>query len=175
MATQLEWRAHGLSHDYGEETEGTQRRRLPSRSLRDVVSQAPSKWSTQGGLGVAQLRVSGNSICWYTENFHPQKAVPRRNQYSSGLMLRPNSRTKIYTKALKVFLLAIHSHLYSFASRFYFFKTMWRISSNSRHLLLISCNSHNLFYISIGCLNLASVQYLSVQFSRLRPNQTLVS
>ena len=33
---------------------------------------------------------------------------------------RPNSWTKSRTKALRVFLLAIHSHLYSFALRFLF-------------------------------------------------------
>ncbi len=35
---------------------------------------------------------------------------------------RPNSWTEIQTKLLRVFLHAIHSHLYSFALRFYFFK-----------------------------------------------------
>jgi hypothetical protein len=47
---------------------------------------------------------------------------------------------KIHTKVLRVFLLAIHSHLYYF--------TPVSISSNSRNLLCISSNPPNLLHIS---------------------------
>jgi hypothetical protein len=49
---------------------------------------------------------------------------------------------EIQTKVFRVFLLAIHSHLYSFALEI-------SISSNSRNLLRIFSNSRNLLGISI--------------------------
>jgi hypothetical protein len=46
---------------------------------------------------------------------------------------------EIQTKILRVFLLAIHSHLYSFALRFYFFKLTQPLTVSTIQLLYVHC------------------------------------
>ncbi len=107
---------------------------------------------------------------------------------------------KIYTKALKVFLLAIHSHLYSLASDshnllhisavqlLYTVKEKGEKPDRKPYPLpnglrnpyrnLKSENSEDYAQKpqqNCTLMNSASVQYISVHIGRLRPNQTLDS
>jgi hypothetical protein len=83
--------------------------------------------------------------------------------YSCGLLLMPKPDAEfsdeIQTKVFRVFLLAIHSHLYSLQ-----LCLVISISSSSRNLLCISSNSRNLFRIfflkSCNLLHISTVKLL---------------